>query len=83
MAIPYSTKRSKKYVSEISSLLRTYAESQNMSMPADQKYFEKMAWGGLQKTSLYKFAPEGTTYTISAERGNSPTLTQTLNCKGQ
>ncbi|WP_316736331.1 hypothetical protein [Pedobacter aquatilis] len=70
------------FTSEISGMLKQYAIIQNISMPADPLYFDKMAWGGLQYTSLYKFAPTGTTYTNSAEQGNSSaTITTALKCK--
>lgn len=70
------------FVETIADMLKTYAENNNITFPADPLYFKKMAWGGLQYTSAYKFAPEGASYTNSAEVGNaSTTITQTLNCK--
>lgn len=70
------------FVKEIAAMLKIYAANQNIPLPADPLYFEKIGWGGLQYTSLYKYAPEGTTYANSAEAGNnSTTITQTIKCK--
>jgi len=70
------------FVSEMATMLRNYAVSQNIALPVDTEFFKKMAWGGLKGTSLYKFAPNGTEYTLAAESGNgSATITQILNCK--
>ncbi|KQN34544.1 hypothetical protein ASE92_13190 [Pedobacter sp. Leaf41] len=72
----------KTFTSEISSMLKNYAITHNIPTPADPLYFDKMAWGGLQKTSLHKFAPDGAIYTNSAEQGNgSYTITTALKCK--
>lgn len=70
------------FTAEIASMLKNYAIAKKIPMPADLKYFEKMAWGGLLGTEAGKLAPEGTQYTLSAEQGSSAaTITQSLNCK--
>ena len=72
----------KSFVKEIATMLKSYAINQNIPLPADPLYFEKIGWGGLFNTLLYKYAPDGTIYTNSAEAGNnSTTITQTLKCK--
>lgn len=73
---------SKNFVKEIATMLKNYAMSQRIPMPADQEYFNKMAWGGLLGTPAGKFAPEGTEYTLSAEQGSSATtITSQTKCK--
>jgi len=73
---------SRNFVREIAVMLRNYAVAQEIPMPADQEYFNKMAWGGLLGTAAGKFAPEGTEYTLSAEQGTSgTTITTQTKCK--
>lgn len=70
------------FVTEISKMLKKYAEYKEIPMPADQEYFNKMAWGGLLRTPAGKLAPEGTQYTLSAEQGTTgTTITQQTKCK--
>jgi hypothetical protein len=72
----------KSFVGEISAMLKQYAISNQIALPTDSEYFNKMAWAGLEKTSLYKFAPAGTNTTLSAEQGLlGNKITQVIKCK--
>jgi len=72
----------KSFTGEISAMLKQYAISNQIPLPADPEYFNKMAWAGLEKTSLYKFAPSGTNITLAAEQGiYGNKITQSIKCK--
>jgi hypothetical protein len=72
----------KSFAGEISAMLKQYAISNQIPLPSDPEYFNKMAWAGLEKTSLYKFAPSGTNATLAAEQGLSGNkITQVIKCK--
>ena len=71
------------FATTIGEMVKKYADAENIKYPADPDYFKKIGWISLTSTSAAKYAPNGTSYTLSSEQGTSgtTTLTQRLKCK--